>query len=227
MMETDDQVAASAARDLFSRKYAAYDRFINLVRYPQGIRAFFLHAPWLQSHLRVLDAGCGTGVITLGLQDALSRRKLALGTFHAFDLTPAMLARFQATLKNRAHAPVDMRQANVLELEESLPETWSNYDVIVTASMLEYVPRHRISDALRSLGERLSSRGRLVLFITKRNWLTRPLVGSWWRSNLYGEGELRDVFGRAGFSSARFAQFPRSARYLALWGHVIEAQRPG
>ena len=36
-------------------------------------------------------------------------------------------------------------QASVLQLNE-LPADWANYDLIVTASMLEYVPRERLAD---------------------------------------------------------------------------------
>jgi methyltransferase family protein len=83
---------------------------------------------------------CGTGVITLALHDALNRRGFALGTFHAFDLTPAMLKRFHDTLDRRAIRLVETRQADVLEMN-SLPDTWKHYDLIVTASMLEYIRR--------------------------------------------------------------------------------------
>ena len=91
--------ATSDPETLFTERHASYARFIRLVRYSQGIRAFFLHSPLLRSDLRVLDAGCGTGVITLALHDALVRRQLRLGTFHAFDLTATMLKRFHDILE--------------------------------------------------------------------------------------------------------------------------------
>ncbi len=214
----------SDASRLFSEKHGSYVRFIRAVGYPQGLRAFFLQSPLLRSGMRVLDAGCGTGVVTFALRDALVSRSLALGALHAFDLTPAMLERFRATLARRAIQDVEMVQADVLRLD-LLPESWSRYDLIVSASMLEYVPRDRLAEALGGLRARLRDDGRFVLFITRRNWLTRPLIGRWWRSNLYGKGELRDAFRRAGFSRFEFIRFPASARHLALWGHVVEATR--
>lgn len=84
--------AVSDAKQLFTEKHSSYTRFIRFARYPQGIRAFFLRSPLLRSGLRVRDTGCGTGVITLALRDALLRRGLTPGRFDAFDLTPAMLA---------------------------------------------------------------------------------------------------------------------------------------
>ena len=216
--------ATSDPERLFTEKHTSYARFIRLVRYPQGVRSFFLHSSLLRPRLRVLDAGCGTGVITLALHDALVRRRLPLGTLHAFDLTPAMLKCFHETLGRRGTVMVETRQADVLDLN-NLPATWTQYDLIVSASMLEYVPRPRLWEALASLRQRLSEDGHLVVFITRRNWLTRPLIGRWWQSNLYEKEELIEALRRAGFSQATFSAFPLAARHLAAWGYVIEARK--
>jgi cyclopropane fatty-acyl-phospholipid synthase-like methyltransferase len=108
---------------------------------------------------------------------------------------------------------------------DALPAGWTQYDLVLSASMLEYVPRERFADALRGLRCRLRDDGRFVLFVTRRNWLTRPLIGRWWRSNLYTAAELRDAFRAAGFSRVAFPGFPPAAAHLAVWGHVLEATR--
>ena len=126
---------SSDPRRLFTEKHDTYARFIRLVRYPQGLQAFFVHSPLLRSGLRVLDAGCGTGVVTLGLRAALVQRGFEPGALHAFDLTPAMLERFRATLARRGITDVETVEANVLALE-ALPAGWGEYDLLVSASML-------------------------------------------------------------------------------------------
>ena len=209
---------------LFTERCDAYDRFIRAVMYPQGLQTFFLESALLRPQLRVLDAGCGTGVLTLALRDALVHRGLALRSFHGFDLTPAMLDRFRAILQRRAIEDVTLAQANVLDLA-ALPSEWVDYDLVVSASMLEYVPRTQLVDALRGLRSRLAQHGRFVLFVTRRNPLTRLFIGRWWQSNLYTAHELADAFRAAGFSHFAFRRFPFKARYLSLWGHVIEAVR--
>jgi SAM-dependent methyltransferase len=211
------------AQRMFSERHASYERFIRFVRYPQGIRAFFEAWPGLRAGLRVLDAGCGTGAITLALRGALARRGLEPGVTHAFDLTPAMLERFAALRAERGIGDVVAVQADVLALD-SLPAGWAGYDLVVTASMLEYVPRERFAEALCNLRARLRPGGQLLLFITRRNPWTRLMIGRWWRSNLYSAAELDAAFREAGFSRHAFRAFPPAAIHLRVWGHVVEAQ---
>jgi ubiquinone/menaquinone biosynthesis C-methylase UbiE len=135
-------------RRLFTERPDRYARFIRAMRYPQGLRAFWVASPLLRPGLRVLDAGCGTGALTLALWDAAARRRIDLGALDGFDLTPAMLDRLRITAARRDLDHIRLTQANVLQLA-ALPASWRDYDLVVSAAMLEYVPRARFPDALR------------------------------------------------------------------------------
>lgn len=143
---------------------------------------------------------------------------------HAFDLTPKMIELFQARLDARNISNVEIQEADVLNLE-TLPETWTDYDLVITASMLEYVPRDRLVDAIRGLGERLKDDGTLVLFMTRDNWLMRGLVGKLWSANPYTRAQLLESFRDAGFAEVQFDQFPLSHIQFRLWGHIVIATK--
>jgi cyclopropane fatty-acyl-phospholipid synthase-like methyltransferase len=209
---------------LFTARRGTYDRFIETVRYPQGLRSYFYRSLLLRAGMRILDAGCGTGVVTIALHEALANKGIRSATLHAFDLTPAMLDRFHQKLRERGISKIDTAQADVLQLE-NLPQDWTEYDLIVSASMLEYIPPQRLPEALRALRDRLADGGRLLVFMTKSNWLTRPLVGWWWQSNVYDKNDLLTAFQKAGFTQVRFRSFPLVASHLATWGHIVEAQK--
>jgi ubiquinone/menaquinone biosynthesis C-methylase UbiE len=207
---------------LFTQRTNSYTRFIRLVRYQEGLRSYFRRSPLLRSGLRVLDAGCGTGALTLALREALLERGLPPDLMHGFDLTPAMLDSFRHRLDVQGINGVELVQCDVLRLG-ALPAAWNNYDLVVSASMLEYVPREHFVTALSGLRGLLRTDGRFVLFITKNNWLMRPLIGRWWDSHLYNAAELTQALREAWFRDAKFGAFPFWFRHLSPWGHIVEA----
>ena len=113
----------------------------------------------------VLDAGSGTGIVTLGFQDAGFRPKRTV----AFDLSGNSLeiARDQFRKEKRIdHKRISPVQGNVLEL----PFAAETFDLILTCGVLEYVS---LDDGLRELARVLKSGGKLVFIPVKPS-----LVGS-------------------------------------------------
>tara|TARA_R110001599_G_scaffold353884_2_gene602401 strand:- start:90453 stop:91106 length:654 start_codon:yes stop_codon:yes gene_type:complete len=215
-------VATADAIQLYTARSKRYLRFVNAVAYPQGIRSYFQQSIHLKSGLHVLDAGCGTGIATLALRKAMHNRQLQPGIINCFDITPKMLAIFREKLRTDAIEGIKVEQADVLHLE-ALPEDWKGFDLIISAAMMEYLPSERLVDALSGLRSRLGDTGRIVLFISRKNWLMRFLIGNWWRANYYNQAELTEYFRRAGFSKITFGSFPFPYKHLSVWGNIVEA----
>jgi 2-polyprenyl-3-methyl-5-hydroxy-6-metoxy-1,4-benzoquinol methylase len=156
------QPNAGAVQTLYTERLSAYGAFISFFQSRDAIRALLECSGLLRPKLRVLDAGAGFGTATFALLDALRHRCIEPEAIEAFDLTLAMLARFQTELDSRGVTKVRLKQANVLELDQQLPSSWSNYDLIVSTSMLEYVARPDLSQALSALGARLAQHGTLL-----------------------------------------------------------------
>lgn len=215
---------AQEVQKLYTVRLRAYRAFTSFFRSRQALRALLENSAFLRPGLRVLDAGCGFGMATFALLDALRRRNMEPQVIEAFDLTPAMLARFQMDLEARGINQIRLKQANVLELEQ-LPATWNDYDVIVSTSMLEYVSREDLSRALAALCARLSRRGILLVVITRRNWITRILIEWCWHAAGYTRKELREAFAAGGFNKLAFIRFPVRYFWQNLSNHVVVAKR--
>jgi SAM-dependent methyltransferase len=212
-------------QSLYTGRVDRYVSFVSTFSHQQGISALLLAENLVRDEMRVLDAGCGTGFATFALLDALRNRGCTAAKVDAFDLTPAMLDRFSETLRARGIATVDVRAGDVRDLA-ALPASWTGYDLIVSVSMLEYVPPRDLPSALRGLRDRLAPGGRMVIVITRRNPLTWLLIEKGWHAYRYTRRELTDALARAGLDEARFSRYPRRYFWLSLSNHVVIASPP-
>jgi ubiquinone/menaquinone biosynthesis C-methylase UbiE len=108
-MSGKKRLTRSEVQQFFSTRTEAYNSFISAFRYPQGIRALLQASDLLRPGLRVLDAGCGFGAVTFAFIEAMASRGMKYESIDAFDLTPAMLSRFQTSLDTRGIADVQLR----------------------------------------------------------------------------------------------------------------------
>src|SRR5262245_7238047 len=146
------QSHALVVEKLYTERLTTYRKFISFFRSRDALRILIERAGILRPNLRILDAGAGFGTATFALLDAFRHRHIDPETIDGFDLTPAMLARFRAELDSRGIRQVRLKQADVLALDQQLPSSWSNYDLIVSASMLEYMTGTEYSNALSYFG---------------------------------------------------------------------------
>jgi ubiquinone/menaquinone biosynthesis C-methylase UbiE len=113
----------------------------------------------------VLDGGSGTGIVTLGFQDAGFRPRQTV----AFDLSinSLKIAKDQFGKEKRADSKrISPVQGNILEL----PFADNMFDLILTCGVLEYVS---LDDGLREMARVLKPGGKLVFIPVKPS-----LVGS-------------------------------------------------
>lgn len=215
-MNTDE------VKKLYTKKASLYHYFfIDFLGLGRKLKRFFLASNYLRPHLKILDAGCGTGVVTRILYAIMREKKYEKIIFHAFDFTPAMLNVFHKWIANESAKNITLKQADVLDLK-NLPSNWKEYDLIVSEGMLEYLPKDKIPQALNDLKQLLKEGGQLLVFITRRNIVTTLLIERWWKANIYEEKEIEQIFQRVGFSEFRFKGFS------TMWLNstiVIEAKR--
>lgn len=213
-------------QELYAAKADAYRSFSSTFQYGAGLRALFAASGLLRSNLRVLDAGCGFGTTTYALVEALRQRNFSYQTIDAFDLTPAMLARFRATLDAHPITDVHLRQADVLRLEV-LPSSWNDYDLILSTSMLEHLPKEELPSALSALRSRLAQNGALLVVVTRRNLMTKFLIEWRWHARRYARRDLRGAFAAAGFRNVVFRRFPFRYFWLNTANYAVVSKVEG
>ena len=111
----------------------------------------------------VLDAGCGSGIISLGFLDTEAPMRRAV----AFDLSANLLdIAAEEFADEHPGRPVSPVQGNILQM----PFADRTFDLVLTCGVLEYVP---LDDGLREMARVLKPNGKLVLIPVKPS-----LVGS-------------------------------------------------
>jgi len=218
------QLSRSAIQELYTVGIDRYSSFIGFFRSQQATQALLQSSDLLRPGLRVLDAGCGFGMVTFALLDVLQQRNFDYQRVDAFDLTPAMLARFRQTLETHGIPRVQLRQADVLALD-TLPPSWTDYDLIVSASMLEYLPRQELPRALEALRTRLAPGGDILIVISRKVPETKALIQWWWHAERYTGRELRRIFEQAGIQDPEFRRFPARYFWLNRANYVVGTRR--
>ena len=217
-------LSRSAVQELYTTGIDRYSSLIAAFRSQQGMQELLESSPLLRTGLRVLDAGCGFGMATFAFIEALRQKNLDYKSIDGFDLTRAMLSRFQEALEARGVTRVQLRQADVLALE-TLPSSWTNYDLILSTSMLEYLPKADLPRALQGLRTRLAPNGHGLVMITRKTPETKILMESGWHAQRYTKDELLLALEGAGFRDPVFRRIPWRYFWLNRGSYVFEARR--
>ncbi len=113
----------------------------------------------LDKNSLVLDAGSGTGIVTLGFQSAGFRPRKTIALDLSFNSLKVSREQFEKDEKTDAKniAPV---QGNILHL----PFADETFDLVLTCGVLEYVP---LDEGLREMARVMKSGAKLVLIPVK------------------------------------------------------------
>ncbi len=113
----------------------------------------------LDENSLVLDAGSGTGIVTLGFQSAGFRPKKTVALDLSFNSLEVSRNEFQKD-ENTDAGNICAVQGNVIEM----PFADETFDLVLTCGVLEYVP---LKDGLKELARVLKTGAKLVLIPVK------------------------------------------------------------
>lgn len=132
----------------------------------------------------VLDAGSGTGIVTLGFKDAGFHPKRSL----AFDLSinSLKIARDEFRREKKVdHKSIESVQGNVLQL----PFADNTFDLVLSCGVLEYVP---LDEGLSELS-RVMKPGAKLVFIPVKPSLVGSVLEFLYKFKLHPLNEVRRV----------------------------------
>lgn len=199
-----------------------YDRWLRVAGFKRGVEQFLDRMELvLPPRARVLDGGCGTGLISLWLL-----RRFPDAHVTAFDIDRKMLAvaarrarRIAGARGRLTLAQGDLAAPRRLRGSRGEPILLSDesFDLIVIGAALEHVP---LTQALKGLYGLLKPGGHF-LNVGVRDAGAAVVLGAVYHFRPYRTGELLDALERAGFSGASVAplmlrDFPANLTRIAV-----------
>jgi ubiquinone/menaquinone biosynthesis C-methylase UbiE len=142
------------AGSFYDKIWRLYDLTFKLNGYGRSIDQYFAsHPPPVSRGARILDAGCGTGLLTLALQRTL--RFPVRITSLDLSASSVIATRKAVSQSEGRRRDVNYMQGNVM----SLPFADNSFDFVVTSGALEYMP---LEDGLSELARIITPRGHLL-----------------------------------------------------------------
>lgn len=143
---------ASSAESFYDRIARVYDLTYRFNHYGDSIERFLRENPLPLSHgARVLDAGCGTGLLTLALL-RVYQRPLRISAVDLSGKSLLLARRAVEKSGNTSAHEISFTQANVL----SLPFEDNTFEFVMSSGVLEYVP---LAEGMRELARVIAPGG--------------------------------------------------------------------
>jgi demethylmenaquinone methyltransferase/2-methoxy-6-polyprenyl-1,4-benzoquinol methylase/phosphoethanolamine N-methyltransferase len=150
----------------WARAYDVLTRLIGAGPRSAARTATIDHAA-LQSGEKVLDVGCGPGIMTL----LAAERVGATGEAHGIDPSPAMI-KLAAEKAAKARTGATFREGVI----EKLPYADGSFDAVLSSLMLHHLPDELRQTGFGEIARVLKPGGRLVAFVlTGKGWMWRIL----------------------------------------------------
>jgi len=165
---------------------------------------------------RVLDVGCGTGIVTRQVAERLGSR----GTVTGLDLNPNMLA-VARSVANRQGLPIDWREGN----GEQLHFSGSSFDLVLCQFALMFVPNK--AAALAEMRRVVSEKGRVLISVWQGlDW--HPFYQTLHKviQQRLGMSALQDVFALASEDELRALAVGAGFRRIELKPFSLTARFP-
>lgn len=179
-----------------------YDVTFKFNRYSQSLEQYLSdQLPVLPNNPRILDAGCGTGLVTDALQKTIGGQARIVG----MDLSAKSINVAKQTIgrNSDSRCRVQFTQANLL----TMPFQDESFDLVVTSGALEYVS---LQMGLSEIA-RVMAPGGYLIYLPLRPTLAGYFLAISFRAKVYLPDEVFEAV---------------SSRFSIISEHVFKASEP-
>lgn len=202
-------IAAAGLTAMYNDQATVWHSTVARLGYLAAYRSLFerlvaaQELPVLGQTARVLDAGIGTGALSLALAETVGARFQLDGV----DVAPQMLHEARRRLRAVGFTPV-------LQTEriEQLPFADQCFDAVISAHVLEHVPD--MPAAVAEIARVLRPGAPLILVVTRPGWATTWLRMRW-NAQPYTPGAILSAMADAGLHNCRL--FPLQGGIAERW----------
>lgn len=188
------------ADKLYSILAKVYDLIIlKILGYEVAADYFVQELPFTKNDpIKVLDAGCGTGLYTFAILKKFPNAKII-----AFDLNEKMLEEMKNKLKGRGlENLVKVFKADILS---QIFENNRQFDLIITGGVLEHLD---IVSGIRNLSQYLKTGGYFLNAGVRKNFFGKIAGKVWGLKNLFSKEETVNAFKENGYFIVKYIKLP-------------------
>lgn len=198
---------------------------IKAVRYLPALRKLWKKYLALESGMKILDVGCGTGPLTRTLWEKGVQDQADIDLF-AFDITPAVLAEFHDWLDKKEIISIRTVRADLRRMDVELPAYWRNFDLICSSGVLGYLNQDELAGAIANFRRYLKPNGKLITFCSRKNFINKIFIkGLYQATDLHDHKIFVAALQNAGYSNIEYWRFPFPYSYLNIWGYIVVAEK--
>ena len=218
----------SSPKLAYGKVAGAYDAFLAFTGFKRGVKNFLSRLQFdLPPRARILDAGCGTGLVACYLADRFPEAEIC-----AFDIDTDMLRAMARRVAEQGLAKRNILLAHgnlqkpghlrMLKTQEPVLIPNGYFDAIFVSGALEHVP---LAETLPKLARLLKHGGMLLNISVKRN-PAGAVLGMVYRFRPYRLAELRQAFSDAGLQEIRTLRlsvedFPANLSRIAILARKV------
>jgi len=156
--------------------------------YDENLRDVIIQKANIKTGNIVLDIGCGTGFLSLGVAKAVGKNGKAMG----IDISEEMMKKAKENLSMAGFSNIEFRVGDA----ENIPLEDNSVDLVVGNMVLHHCPNPE--SAIEEMARVLKPKGRLVLADMeehKEKWLKDEMADLWLGFNLQ---KIKEMFQKAG-----------------------------